>query len=470
MLDTRAEVLRILGYLEFSSGRAFLKVTGCGLLAAAVALWPEYDALSPAGHWALFILLLAAGLWTTEAMPAFAVGLLVIGLDIAILGRPGGVLAVDEGDWQAYVAPWSSPLIWLFLGGLVMAEAAARTGLDRWMAGHVLRRVGSSPGRVLAASMGVTFVLSMFMSNTATTAMMLAVIAPILATLPRDEAFAKCLLLGVPMAANVGGMGTLIGTPPNAIAAGALTEAPVDFARWMVAGVPPAAVLLLVSWVYLRRRHRWHLRSVDLSALETQDPGAQAPLWQRLLVMAVFTATVSLWLTGPLHGIPSPVVSFLPITVFAVSGVVGVEQIRRLQWDVLLLLAGGLALGLTVSRTGLADWLVSLLPVGSLGRLPLVLLLVYVTSLLSNFMSNTAATNILVPLALALDGGAGAAGMVVPIALGASAAMCLPISTPPNALAYATRRLRGADFVPGGLLLGLLAPPLSVGWCWLVLG
>ena len=466
MLDTREDVLRLLGRLEFSSSRAAIKVGVSILVAGAVALIPGYEALSTQGHWALFILILAALLWTTEAMPAFAVSLLVMGLAIVLIGHPGR--GADPKAWVMFVRPWSSPLLWLFLGGLVMAEAATRTGLDRWMAAGVLGRLGRRPAPLLAGVLAVTFILSMFMSNTATTAMMLAVMAPIIHSLPREEGFAHCLLLGIPVAANLGGMGTLIGTPPNAIAASALHATPIGFGQWMLAGVPPAILLVLASWFFLRRRYPWGVTEVDISAIQEVPAGRHAPLWQKLVVMAVFTMTICLWLTTSLHGIPSPVISFLPITIFAVTGVIGADQIRRLQWDVLLLMAGGMSLGIAVSETGLAAWLVALLPTEQWGILPIIIAFVVVAVVMSNFMSNTAAANVLVPLAMALNTGQDAA-TVVPIALGASAAMCLPISTPPNALAYATRRVKGTDFVPIGIFVGLLAPIVTVVWTWFIL-
>ena len=471
MLDTRAEVQALLGRLEFDSGRSLIKVTACVCLASAVALLPEYEGLSQAARWVLFILVLAAGLWVTEAIPAFAVALVIIALEIGILGRPGGVYATGTHDWEAFVRPWSSPLLWLFFGGLVLAEAAEQTGLDRWFSSRVLGLFGERPPAVLLGVMGVTFLFSMFMSNTATTAMMLAVIAPVVASLGPTDPFGKALLLGVAFAANIGGMGTIIGTPPNAIAAGALAHTqPIGFPMWMALGVPVALCLAGIMWLYLTLAYPCHREAVSLTALSDEDAETRSlPVWKRILVLGVFLATVGLWLTETFHGIPTSVVSFLPISVFAIAGVVGVKEIRELPWDVLLLIAGGLALGVGVSDTGLAQWLVDRLPIAGAGGLVLTLLFAYGAAILSNFMSNTAAANVLIPIALAIGGSAGSA-MVVPLALGASAAMCLPIATPPNALAAASGRLSPRDFLIGGLIVGSLAPALATGWCRLVLG
>ena len=448
MLDTRREVFRLLGRLEFSSYSALLKITIVTVAALLIALVPEWQGLEPAGRWTFFILILAAGLWVTEAIPSFAVAILIIGLEILILGHPGGVLATGSKDWEIFVRPWSSPIMWLFLGGFILGQAAQTTGIDRLFARYVLHWFGTRPAAILLGSMGITFIFSMFMSNTATTAMMMSVMAPLVASLDHRDTFAKAILLGVPFAANVGGMGTIIGSPPNAIDAGLLSNIiHVDFLQWMKAGLPPAIVLFFVAWLFLRFSHPSQGTAIDIRGLDWETrTGSQLAMWKRLLVMPVFLVTVGLWMTGPLHHMPTAVVSFIPITIFAITGILTVHEIRRLQWDVLLLLAGGLSLGVAIRETGLAVWLVNFLPADQLGAMALAFVLAYTTTILSNFMSNTAATNILAPIAIALAAGFEAT-VVIPLALGASSAMCLPISTPPNAIAYASGKLESRDFL-----------------------
>ncbi len=467
MIDTRREVLRVWGKLEISSFRTLYKIAFCIIFATVVALVPNWNGLTPAGAWSFFILLLAAGLWVTEAVPSFSVAILIIMLQILILGKPGGVFAETSKDWEMFVQPWSSPLMWLFFGGFVLAEAAHVTGLDRLFSRYVLNWFGTRPGSVLFGAMAVTFTFSMFMSNTATTAMMMAVIMPIVNSIPKTDPFRKAILIGIPFAANVGGMGTIIGSPPNAIAAGSLSTATtIDFLRWMTAGLPTAIILFFVIWLYLRFSYPARIDTVNITGLQWQTrTGAQLPMWKRILVMPVFVMTVILWMTGPLHHIPTSVVSFFPITIFAVTGIMTAKHIRNLSWDVLLLLAGGLSLGVAVRETGLAEWFVGLLPVSSFSPILIAFVLAYVASALSNFMSNTAAANILVPIGMAIGMGAEAV-IVVPIALGASSAMCLPISTPPNAIAYATGQLKTNEFIRGGLVMGILAPLISVVWCY----
>jgi sodium-dependent dicarboxylate transporter 2/3/5 len=469
MLDTRREGLRLWGKLEFRSGRALLKVIVCAIVAASFTQLPAHPGLNDAARWTFFILLLGAGLWITEAIPSFSVALLIIALEIMILGRPGGVFAQTPSDWEMFVRPWSSPIMWLFLGGLVLGEGAQATGLDRLFSRYVLRWFGTTPNAVLLGSMSITFLFSMFMSNTATTAMMMSVMAPILVAIKQEDRFVKGLLLGIAIAANVGGMGTIIGSPPNAIAAGMLNDAyPIDFIRWMVAGLPPAIVMFVIAWLYLRWTFPSTVTHIDVSGLGIGTrTGAQLPMWKRLLVMPVFVLTVLLWMTGQLHGIPIPVISFVPITIFAVAGILTVHEIRHLHWDVLLLLAGGLSLGVAIRQTGLAEWIVNRLPLEHMSPVVLAFLMGYLTVLLSNFMSHTAASNILVPIGMAVATGF-EPRVVIPIALGASSAMLLPISTPPNAIVFAKGSLKSSDMVKSGLLMGLVGPTLAILWCfWL---
>lgn len=476
-LDTRREMGRILGRFDFSPHNRLLRVLFCAALATTVAFLPDYAGLSAAGVRALFILILAASLWVTEALPAFSVGILVIALEIALLGRPGGVYAETAKDWERFVVVWGHPLLWLFFGGFVLAAGASRTGLDRWMTVHVLRRFGTRPSTVMMVVMGITFVFSMFMSNTATAAMMMTILAPVTATLKRDDPLAKGLLLSVATAASIGGMGTVIGTPPNAIAVGMLDAVPgqqLNFFYWMLIGLLPAIFLAGIAWLFLVWRYPSATGRIDLSMIPAPvpEPGTQpkapAPHWHRMTVMLTFFATILLWMTSSLHGIPTAVISFLPITALTVTGVLGGKDMRALDWDVLLLMAGGLSLGLAVQETGLASWLVGALPLGGIGVMGLGLIMSYLCMGLSNVMSNTAAANILVPIGIASIAGA-EAKIVVPIALGASAALCLPISTPPNAIVFTSGRLATRDFRTIGLIVGLLTPPIAVLWANFIL-
>lgn len=470
--DTRRGLPLLLGHLEISSVRRLLLFLGClaaALMGTGAASWAS-NAPPPAGLRGLFILLVAALLWVTEALPAFAVGILVIGLRLALLGVPGSAYASGPRDWEQFVEVLGHPLIWLFFGGFILAAAAAKTALDRRMAMSLLPLMGTQRKWVLAGSMGLTFAFSMFMSNTATAAMMMALLSPFVASLPKQDRYARGLILGVAAAANLGGMGSLIGTPPNAIAVGAIAKAgkSVSFMQWLVVGLPPAAFGALLAWWFLVWRYNGRGR------VASEDGGSpfgalahgreeRVPRWQRWLTVGTFTATLLLWVSGQWHGIPTTIVSFLPIIVFTATGVLGTADMQRLPWDILFLLAGGLALGDTVVSTGVADWIVGYLPAQALGRVGIALIMAYACTLLSNLMSNTAAANVLVPIGVTLAVGF-EADVAIPIAIGASSAMYLPISTPPNALAYASGHLRSRDFWGLGLAVGVLTPIVAVAW------
>jgi solute carrier family 13 (sodium-dependent dicarboxylate transporter), member 2/3/5 len=308
-------------------------------------------------------------------------------------------------------------------------------------------------------------VLSMFMSNTAATALMVAIVTPMTRWPQATPALGGRLLLGVAAAANLGGMGTVIGTPPNALAAAALAAvAPVDYLRWLSFGLPPA--LLLVGVAY------WTLAGGDLGTTPLEPPkrssAVATPAGQReqRLVAAVFIGTLLIWMTERLHGVPTTVVAVMPIAILAVTGMVGEREFRALPWDVLVLVAGGLSLGVGVSETGLGRWLVGGLATG-LSPLAAAAVVAALTAGLSNVMSNTAAAAIVMPMAQVLGAGAPTL-LAVSVALATSTAMCLPVSTPPNALVYSTGLVTRHDLLRLGLRMGLIGTPLVVVWVWAV--
>jgi sodium-dependent dicarboxylate transporter 2/3/5 len=316
--------------------------------------------------------------------------------------------------------------------------------------------------------MCVAFGFSMFMSNTATTAMMLALLAPVVASFRADDPFRRALLLGTATAANLGGMGSLIGTPPNAIAAGALSELPdqrVDFLRWIAIGLPPATLLSVLAWLCLLGWYPSQTKHLDFKSSLAQSAEGEAPVprWKWWVVAITVCSTVVLWMTSSWHHLPTAVVSLFPIVIMTTTAILGPREIRGLPWDVLFLLAGGLALGETVQSSGLAAWLVDRAPTSGASAFGIALSMSYSCVLLSNFMSNTAAANILIPFGIGIAAGFEAA-VALPLALSASAAMCLPIATPPNALVYSTGALATRDFLKVGLVMALVAPWVVVGW------
>ncbi|MEN0110543.1 MAG: SLC13 family permease, partial [Planctomycetota bacterium] len=354
--------------------------------------------------------------------------------------------------------------------------SAEKTGLDRWLAARALGLFGQRPAMLLMGVMLVTAVLSMFVSNTATATLVLAMLVPLFASRPEGDGMTKALALGVAFAANLGGMGTVIGTPPNAIAAGLLTNASaVNFAEWMLLAAPPALLLLAIAWGLLVVRHLGlaGVREGEELLFHAGVAADPVPRYHQTVVVGTFAVTVGLWMTSPWHGLPTTIVSFVPITVLTAVGILTGDDIRKLPWDILLLITGGLSLGVAMDKTGLAAWAVDQLPLEGLVPLAVAIGFGYATVVMSNLMSNTATANLVLPIAIAVLGAASSVGdarLAVPVALAASAAMCLPISTPPNAIVYGSGHLRVTDLLLGGVAIGVIAPPLVAAWCWFALG
>jgi sodium-dependent dicarboxylate transporter 2/3/5 len=441
-----------------------------------VACIPEY-ALSREGVCTLFILLFAAGLWISEAIPAFAVSLLVIALEIVLLGFSDLEFSSGSKEWEYYLKPWSSPLIFLFLAGFIMASAASKTKLDLWLAKKVLFVVGGRPKNIVSGLIAVTFVLSMFISNTATAAMMMTVLTPLLLHVKPSNPFAKAMLLSVVIGANLGGMATIIGTPPNAIAVGILGESAPSFIGWMGYALVPSLIVVLLLRLLILKLYPSNEPFIDLTSIkevEHFDDSTKrfskiptVPSWKKNVTIAIFSITILLWLTGPLHHIPTTVVSLIPIIGFTLFGILDADDICQIRWDVIILIIGGLSLGLAVSKTGLDLWFASLVNVENMQIFFVVLIFAYIVVVISNFMSNTAATNIMLTIVIAVATGIsqeGSAIAVITVALSASFAMSLPVSTPPNAIVYASKKIAAKDFLILGIATALLGPLVVLGW------
>jgi len=426
--------------------------------------------LDQAQIYVLFLLFLAIGLWVTEAIPPFAVGLMVFGFLIFSMNSHYSQVDPDnvKEHYIGYINSWSSSVIWLMLGGFFIAEAMSKTQLDKVVFRMSVSKMGTSPRRVLLGIMLTTALFSMIMSNTATSAMMIASVLPFINTMDKNTPVSKAILIGIAGAATIGGMGTLIGSPPNAIAVEALNNHGIDigFLEWMIVGFPLAIILTVLFWYLLSRKYIAKREKIVI-ALEEEIPVQEDDSYKfekikKRIVLAVLALTLILWLTEKLHGIPASVVSLLPIILLTMSGIVTADDVRKLPWDTLMLVAGGLALGLAIKETGLADYYVEKIAEFDLNFIVLVLLFAFLTVILSNVMSNTATATVLIPLAIILTY---QNPIVLPLVIGlsASTALFLPISTPPNAIAYSTGKLDQRDFRYGGLVLGILGPLIISG-------
>lgn len=413
---------------------------------------------------------LIASLWITQALPLSATALLV-----PTLAALSGLLSVQDA-----LAAFAQPVIFLFLGGFALAAALTRHGLDRALATQVLRLSRGDPRRAACWVFGLTAFLSMWLSNTATTAMMLPLALGLLgtSTQPDDPVVRRTrwfLLLGLAFSASIGGMATVVGSPPNAIAAAATGT---SFSAWMLRALPIALVLLPASIgvLYVMLRPHWS------QALLATAPDSH-PTWQwtrdRIVTLTIFGITVVGWMSGgwlgPAIGVTQDVdtlVALLAIALLAVSKVISWGEIEQhTQWGVLMLFGGGLALSQVMRVSGASEHLASGLS-SLLGVAPawaLVTGLVVAVMALTSFVSNTASAALFIPVALglALNSGLDQQGLAMAVALAASCAFMLPVATPPNAIVFGSGLLPQSVMLRHGAVVSLLAiGVISVGVGW----
>ncbi len=436
----------------------------CFVAAIGLSYLLKEPGFSDSQVYVLFLVFFAIGLWLTEAIPPFAVSLFIMAFLVFSLGNPNFNDSPQNID--RYVNTFSSSVIWLMLGGFFLVSAMTKTGLDAALFRITLRVSGTNPRTLVIGLMATTMVASMLMSNTATTAMVIASVTPLLNSLGRKSGLTKAVLLGIPIAASTGGMGTIIGSPANAVAAGALENAGIgiDFLTWMMYGAPLAIVLTAISSFVLIKLFVKDTQPIALGFLDNQvsETSIESRM-QRTIVIGIIVVTVLLWLTSAWHGISVAAVSAIPIVFLTLTGVLVGKDVQGLPWDALLLVAGGLSMGVALEHTGLLSHYANQAKALSLSEATLVVMLAFVTMFFSNIMSNTATSTMLIPLGMAILVSLKLEIALI-IGLASSTALFLPVSTPPNAIAYSTGLLEQKDFRIGGLLIGLLGPALVIFW------
>ncbi|MDR2488227.1 MAG: DASS family sodium-coupled anion symporter [Desulfovibrio sp.] len=452
------------------------------LLLNVPAAWFHMPGLTVVEQRLIAIFFLAAFCWILEPIPIFATSILVIVLELLFISNRGLIfLRGAAGDpvfgnaltYQSIMATFASPIIMLFMGGFFLAMAATKYRLDVNLARVLLKPFGSRPNFVMLGLLLITAVFSMFMSNTATAAMMLAILAPVLSALPEGDRGRTAFVLAIPVGANIGGIATPIGTPPNAIALKYILDIqPISFGEWMLFGVPYVIVLLFIAWVLMAWLFPSREKSVTLSIKDEFMRG-----WRANLVYATFGVTVLLWMFGRLHGMTSEVVAMIPVAVFVCTGIITRKDMKDISWDVLWLVAGGLALGLALEKTGLAARMVDSIPFASFSPIMVLVVASLVTLLMANFMSHTATANLLLPIMAILAGGlsglesmGGQLGLILGVTFASSLGMTLPISTPPNALASSTGMVETPDMAKVGVVIGIVGTLLTMIMLWIIAG
>jgi sodium-dependent dicarboxylate transporter 2/3/5 len=463
-----------------SGTRARIGLVAGPLLFAAMLLLAPPEGMAVLAWRTAAVGMLMAIWWITEAVPIPATALLPL-----VLFPLLGVATI-----AATTAPYANPVIYLFLGGFLIAIALEQCGLHRRLAVAILTLVGTRPANLVLGFMAGTAFISMWVSNTATVVMMLPMATSVIALAGggtdatggttgdvASRAFDTALLLGIAYAASIGGLGTLIGSPPNALLAGFMAESygvQIGFVEWMLLGVPIVVLSLPITWVLLTRwMHR--LGSDPIAggaAMLRRERESLGPISRAEWTVGAITAlTATAWVTRPLFERWVPALSdtgiaiagalllfTVPVTSRPTRVALTWKQAERLPWAVLILFGGGLSLAAAIQQTGLASWIGEAL--GALAGWPVFAVVVAVTGVvifLTELTSNTATAAAFLPVVASLAVGIGSDPMLlaIPTALAASCAFMMPVATPPNAIVYGTGRVTIQQMATAGIWLNV---------------
>lgn len=421
----------------------------------------DIDGLTVVQQRIIAIFVFATLSWLTECIPAWATSLAIMTIMCVTVSENSFQFFKGDGIGELLkskeiMASFADPIIMLFLAGFILAIAASKSGLDTLLAKNMIRPFGNKSENVLLGFLFITGIFSMFISNTATAALMLTFLAPVFASLPANGKGRIALTMSIPLAANLGGIGTPIGTPPNMIAMKFLNDPDglnlgISFGQWMLIMGPLVVILLLICWRVILYFFPFSKKTIELEIKGEIHRG-----WRMYVVIATFIITILLWIIPKeITGINTNTVSMIPMGIFAITGVINAKDLQQIDWSVIWMVAGGFALGLGMNGSGLADVAIESIPFGSWS--PIVILIVsgLICYFLSNFISNTATAALLMPILAVvcramgdkLDVIGGTSTVLLGVAIAASTAMCLPISTPPNAIAYSTGLVEQKDML-----------------------
>jgi len=440
------------------------------------------DGLTVVQQRIIAIFVFATLMWVLHLISSWATSVAIMGLMLLFTSTSGISFMCNPDEvgtllpYKGIMACFADPVIMLFIGGFILAIAATKTGLDAQLAKVLLKPFGTKSDNVLLGFLLITGLFSMFVSNTATAAMMLTFLTPVFKQLPPEGKGRIALALSIPVAANLGGMGTPIGTPPNAIAIKYLNDPEglnlnLGFGEWMMFMVPLVAVLLFISWMLLRYMFPFTQKTVELKI-----EGGMKKNTQTYIVIVTFFVTVALWICEKWTGINSYTVALIPFMVFALTGIIDKNDLEEINWSVIWMVAGGFALGYGLNQSGLAALAIESVPFGKFSPIVILLISGIICYLLSNFISNSATAALLMPI-LALVCSAmgdklapigGTPTVLIGVAIAASSAMILPVSTPPNALAYSTNLVDQNDMSKIGIIVGVISMVLGYALLYLM--
>jgi len=392
-------------------------------------------------------------LWISEIVPPFVPTLLLWTLVPLLLGSIDGRFSVS------HVLSWAvDPVMALFFGGFVLGVATERNGLGQRLTQFALESSGNSFKKFLLFVILITAFLSMWMSNIAAAALVLACLHSVLARFEDDHVLRRVLLVGVAFGADFGGMATPIGTGPNAIAIASISATqPVSFLSWMAFAFPLTIGMLIVSYVFLLWRAReserdWKKRGAQLRTVFEKSKDEESDVVpHRISFLIIFAGTILLWLTEPLHGIPAAVIALGSAALIFLAGVLTKKDLTRIDWSTLLLIAGGITLGRLLEQSALIKTASANVPFADFHPMFGLFLLCLTSAMLAALMSNTATTVLLIPLAMTLIP---APSTAILIAVSASFGIPFVISTPPNAMVFGQGGVKFGDlFWPGIVLM-----------------
>ena len=442
----------------------------------------DIDGLTVVQQRIIAIFVFATLSWLTECIPAWATSLAIMTIMCVTVSENSFQFFKGDGIGELLkskeiMASFADPIIMLFLAGFILAIAASKSGLDTLLAKNMIRPFGNKSENALLGFLFITGIFSMFISNTATAALMLTFLAPVFASLPANGKGRIALTMSIPLAANLGGIGTPIGTPPNMIAMKFLNDPDglnlgISFGQWMLIMGPLVVILLLICWRVILYFFPFSKKTIELEIKGEIHRG-----WRMYVVIATFIITILLWIIPKeITGINTNTVSMIPMGIFAITGVINAKDLQQIDWSVIWMVAGGFALGLGMNGSGLADVAIESIPFGSWS--PIVILIVsgLICYFLSNFISNTATAALLMPILAVvcramgdkLDVIGGTSTVLLGVAIAASTAMCLPISTPPNAIAYSTGLVEQKDMLKTGITCGIISIVLGYGLLFIV--
>ena len=431
----------------------------------------------------LAIFLFAALSWIFELFPAWVTSIAVIAL-IALTDSDSAFYFYQHQKFPNQEAgnllkssnvlkSFGDPSIVLYICCLVMAVTASKIGLDAKLARAILHPFGKKPANVLLGVMLATGILSMFMSDTATTALMIGMMTPVFVSMGDDTKGKASLALSVTFAALIGGMGTPVGTPPAMLAFNAINNPNglnlhVSFAMWMVIMIPLCFALIFLAWRVLVRMFPFSVKEVEIVFVNKASSRRDL-----IIVVATYAITIFLWVTQGLTGVNNSVAALVPVVILSIFGIFTAKELNQLPWAVLWMFAGGLALGDGMDKVGLSSFLIDKVPFGAMSPIIILIVSALICWGLSNFISNTGTAALMIPVltAMAVSMGdrlapvGGGLTIIMGIAISASMAMSLPVSTPGNAIAYATGHVTQKQMARAGIVIGLIG--LIIGYLFI---